>query len=88
MNLFQDSLILIVSNMAIVNKVKDSKIHIDLEGSQGNAFVLIGTAMKLAKQCGMDGDQIVKEMTSGDYEHLISVLEKYFGEHIVLYRSF
>jgi len=25
-------------------------------------------------------------MMSGDYEHLLSVMEKHFGDHIIMYR--
>ena len=29
---------------------------------------------------------IADEMTSGDYEHLLEVFEKYFGSFVTLYR--
>jgi len=70
----------------IKSKKQKSGIEIDLTGPDGNAFVLIGKASNLAKQLGLDKDAIQKEMTSGDYEHLVSVFDKHFGEFVTLYR--
>tara|TARA_R110000868_G_scaffold268036_4_gene527291 strand:+ start:3726 stop:3947 length:222 start_codon:yes stop_codon:yes gene_type:complete len=61
------------------------QIEIDLSGPQGNAFMLIGMAGRLAKQLGMDEEEVQTEMMSGDYDHLLSVIEKYFGEYIIMY---
>ena len=72
--------------MAIKNKVSRSTIEIDLTGPDGNAFVLIGNASRLAKQLGLDADEIKTEMMSGDYENLIRVFDKHFGEFVTLYR--
>ena len=74
--------------MIVKDKPKRGKIEIDLAGPEGNAFVLIGYAGKWAKQMGLDADEIQSEMMSGDYDNLINVLEKYFGDHIVLYKTF
>lgn len=68
------------------NQKPTSPIEIDLTGPEGNAFVLIGYAGEWAKQLGLDSNAIQKDMMSGDYEHLLSVLEKHFGNHIVMYR--
>jgi hypothetical protein len=62
------------------------QMEIDLSGPEGNAFILIGYASKWAKQLGLDSKAIQAEMMSGDYEHLLSVIEKYFGEYVVMYR--
>ena len=67
-------------------KQKLGVIEIDLTGPDGNAFVLIGIAGKLAKQLGMDKNKIQTEMMSGDYENLLSVMEREFGDLIVMYR--
>jgi hypothetical protein len=69
----------------IVNK-KKLGIEIDLSGPQGNAFYLIGQANKLAQQLNFDKDEIVNEMTKSDYENLILVFDKYFGEYVNLIR--
>ena len=60
-------------------------IEIDLTGPQGNAFYLLGTASKLSKQLGLDTSQILGEMKSGDYDNLIKVFDKYFGNYVTLY---
>ena len=69
-------------------KSKDTKlgIEIDLTGPDGNAFVLIGTAGNLAKQLGLDGKAIRTEMMAGNYENLINVFDKHFGNFVTLYR--
>ena len=72
----------------IVKKKKHSKIRIDLTGPDGNAFVLLGVAHTICKDNGIlsSWPQIQKEMTSGDYENLIQVLDKYFGSILILER--
>ena len=62
------------------------QLVIDLTGPEGNAFVLLGYAKKLASQLGLNYDIIRTEMTSGDYENLIQVFDKYFGEYVILER--
>ena len=71
--------------------IKDKKemsknIEIDLNGPQGNAFALMGYARGYAKQLGLDGDKIIEDMMSGDYDHLIDIFDENFGEFITLYR--
>lgn len=68
------------------DSIRDRGMEIDLTGPQGNAFFLLGTAKKLAKQLGLDGDEITKEMMSGDYENLLEIFEENFGEFVTLYR--
>ena len=69
----------------IVEKEKHTKgIVIDLTGPDGNAFFLIGTAKRLAKQLGLDAQKITFEMTSGDYEHLIKTFDENFGDFVTL----
>ena len=67
-------------------KIKTGPVEIDLTGPDGNAFVLIATASRLAKQLGLDGKKIQAEMMGGDYENLIKVFDKHFGEFVTLYR--
>ena len=59
---------------------------IDLTGPQGNAFFLLGRGRKLAKQLGLDWDEIQEEMTGGDYENLVETFDKHFGDFIILER--
>jgi hypothetical protein len=59
---------------------------IDLTGPDGNAFVLISYAIRFAKELSLDGKQIREEMMAGDYENLVSVFDKYFGDYVILER--
>tara|TARA_R100000353_G_scaffold161105_1_gene120966 strand:- start:27 stop:239 length:213 start_codon:yes stop_codon:yes gene_type:complete len=55
--------------------------EIDIRGSQGNAFALMGTAKSLARQLGYDREEteeILNEMRSGSYEDLLDAFDKYF----------
>lgn len=73
--------------MAIKSKkTKTGPVEIDLTGPDGNAFALIGTAGRLAKQLDLNGSKIQSEMMAGDYENLLKVFDKYFGEYVTLYR--
>ena len=73
--------------MAIIKK-KDrvGKIVIDTTGPDGNAFVLMGYARQYGKQLGKDTSAIVGEMMSGDYENLLKVFDREFGDIIDLAR--
>ncbi len=71
----------------MIKKKKESKfMEIDLTGSQGNAFFLLGTAKRLSKQLGLDEDVIYTKMTEGDYENLVETFDSYFGDFVILYR--
>jgi len=70
----------------IRTKQAPKEIIIDLTGPDGNAFVLMGTAVNLAKQLGKDGKAIREEMMAGDYEHLLSVFDREFGHFVILER--
>lgn len=61
-------------------------IVIDLTGPDGNAFALIGIAKRLASKLSLDFGTIQEEMTSGDYENLINVFDKAFGDFVILER--
>ena len=77
------------------SEMQPRSIEIDLTGPEGNAFVLIGYAKKWARQLGPETlmllygvtwEEIQKDMMSGDYEHVLDVIETYFGEYVTLYR--
>ena len=57
-------------------------ISIDLNGPQGNAFVLLGYARDMARQLNFDSGVIEDKMTSDDYENLLDVFYEYFGDYI------
>ena len=59
-------------------------IVVDLTGPDGNAFALMGLASRLAKQLGIE--RPTAEMMSGDYENLLEVFDKNFGDYVILER--
>tara|TARA_R110000751_G_scaffold183585_2_gene290225 strand:+ start:57 stop:278 length:222 start_codon:yes stop_codon:yes gene_type:complete len=61
-------------------------VEIDLTGPDGNAYSLMGYAKKFAKQLDLDGEEIISNMMSGDYENLLAVFEENFGSFVTLYR--
>ena len=69
----------------IRDKVRSTTV-IDLTGPQGNAFFLMGQAGQYARDLGLDGDQIITEMKSGNYENLVTVFDHYFGDYVILER--
>ena len=71
--------------MAIIEKTY-SKPVIDLNGPDGNAYFLLGTANRLGKQLDLDVDKILEDMKSSDYENLIKVFDKHFGMVVDLER--
>ena len=64
----------------------DSTPVIDLTGPQGNAFFLLGQAERYARNLALDSDSIIAEMKSGNYENLVQVFDRYFGEYVILER--
>jgi hypothetical protein len=61
------------------------KMVIDLSGPDGNAYVLLGYGRRLAQRLGLSNwDEIRSDMTSGDYDHLLSVFRKHFGSVVRL----
>ena len=73
----------------MIKEKVNNGIEIDLTGPQGNAFFLLGTASKLGRQLGLDSDEIgiiLRQMRSGDYENLINVFDRNFGDFVTLYR--
>ena len=70
----------------IIEKPQTNGIVIDLTGPQGNAYFLMGMVKKLSNQLDMDGNKILKEMMSGDYENLVKVFDNNFGSVVTLYR--
>jgi len=66
---------------------KTGPIEIDLTGSEGNAFVLLGMVSNFCEQLQhFDKNKIRQEMMGGDYENLLQVFDGYFGEFIIMYR--
>ena len=65
-----------------VKELQRGKIKITLTGPDGNAYCLLGYADSLCKQLDKDFKEIQKEMTSGDYENLLKVFDREFGNYV------
>lgn len=72
--------------MMIRAKQPKTEIVIDLTGPDGNAFALMGWAQQLARQLDLDGNEIIKNMKSSDYENLVKVFDDAFGQFVILER--
>lgn len=75
--------------MIVEKKNQERGIIIDLTGPEGNAFCLLGNAQTLGRKLGYTEErvqQILEEMKSGDYENLVQVFDREFGDFVTLYR--
>ena len=74
--------------MAIKNKkdIPPYPIVIDLTGPDGNVFMLMCRAKNFARDLGLDGDKIINEMMSSDYENAVKVFDNNFGSFVTLLR--
>tara|TARA_R100000030_G_scaffold98644_1_gene88825 strand:+ start:453 stop:677 length:225 start_codon:yes stop_codon:yes gene_type:complete len=70
--------------MSIIKNPEPRKREINLLGPQGNSYFLLGIAQKWGKQLDLDVDNLIKDMKSSDYEHLIKVFDKHFGSIVDL----
>ena len=60
---------------------------IDLDGPEGNAHNIIGTAVMLGRECGYDDKRLklmVDAMKMDDYIHLLKTFNGHFGSFIVM----
>ena len=74
--------------MSIIRNPEPRKREIDLLGPNGNAYFLLGTANRLGKQLDLEVDKILDDMKSSDYENLIKVFDKHFGDFVdLVYRG-
>jgi len=64
-------------------------VIIDLTGPDGNAYALMAYANRFAKQLGYTPQQrgdLTTEMMGSDYENLLEVFDKHFGDFVILER--
>ena len=54
------------------------KPELNIIGTDGNAFAILGKAKHVAAKAGLDWDAISKEAMSGDYDHLLRTMMKHF----------
>ena len=65
----------------------NEKVTIDLNGPDGNAMNLVGYVKTIGKQLDMGHEtikQIQSDMLEGDYENLLSIFNKNFGQVVEL----
>lgn len=58
-----------------------SKLKLELSGQDGNAFFIIGRAVRVAKKAGWSKEELekfTKEAMSGDYDNVLKSCSKYF----------
>lgn len=53
---------------------------VDLNGPEGSAFVLLGTAHRICATEGIEFAPIEADMKSGNYRHLVEVFDRHFGD--------
>jgi len=71
------------------SKMKKGLVEIDLAGPEGNAFNLIAYAKKFSRALCHSNEkkhQIISDMMAGDYDNLLDVFDKNFGNFVILYR--
>lgn len=63
-----------------MKKVIDKTVNLDLVGTNGNAFAVMGVFQRQAKREGWTQDEInkvLKEAKSRDYNYLLAVIENH-----------
>ncbi len=61
--------------------MENEKPKLQLSGYDGNGFVILGNAQRVAKEAGWEKEKIDKfiiEATSGNYDHLLQTCIDYF----------
>ncbi len=64
-------------------------VEVDLTGTYGNAIYLVGLAAMWGRDLGYTEKRIKaiqKVMLMGDYEGLIKVLEREYGDYVTFWR--
>ena len=64
-----------------------SKINIDLDGPDGNAYFLLGIAKRICDKTGIDFQHLRNKMMSGDYGTLLIEIDKAVGKYINFHMS-
>jgi hypothetical protein len=75
--------------MITSERPENQKIEIDLRGPEGNAFALLAIANKIGRQLGLHPDErgaINAEMMASDYDNLIKVMDRHFGDYVIMYK--
>jgi hypothetical protein len=67
---------------------RPSKIQLDLQGPEGNAFALMGKLTAILDREGRDKkeiDALIQKMMSKDYKNLVMIFEREVGEYVDIY---
>lgn len=70
-----------------IKEDKFTKIEIDLNGPNGNVFVLISTAkniMNRLKYPEVEKSNVISEMKSSDYSNAVRTFHSYFKDYVEL----
>ena len=68
---------------------ENNLIEIDLNGPEGNAFILLNYAEAVGRQIGMPKhsiNEVTSLMMRSDYETLVKVFDTWFGDYVILWR--
>ena len=65
-------------------KTPASDFIVNLDGPNGNAYYLLSLAKEMAHHKGQKASPILNEMQSKDYNNLVVVFDKHFGDQIIL----
>ena len=71
----------------IRKRVEKFETIINLDGPDGNAFNLIGLAIRIMRDSRMTEEEIapiIEEMKSGDYKNLVMTFDNYFKSSVIL----
>lgn len=61
--------------------IKYPDIQVQLVGGDGNAFAILGTCLRAARQADLfkeERDAFQAEATAGDYNHLLATCQQWF----------
>lgn len=77
--------------MAIITRSRRGiRREIDIDGPDGNAYALMGVAQDFGRQLKWEQTKIkdmIDDMKSSDYEHLLEVFNWHFGQFVNLVRT-
>ena len=71
------------------SEMPPKKLEIDLNGPEGNAFVLLGYVNLWGRQLGYSDRKIKaiqKVMRLTNYDNLVHTLDQYFGDYVTFWR--
>ena len=71
----------------IRKRVPKHETVINLDGPDGNAYNLIGLAIRIMRDSRMTEEEInpiIEEMKSGDYKNLVMTFDTYFRGSVIL----